>query len=202
MDDYIPEPFYPACERVKKILVKLIPLRSVKIRERAWVKALHHNRQAIWKYRAFSSCKDKVETVVLGSSHATLGFIPDSRSFNLSDIAFDLYFSFSVLKYWLDEMYSADAAPPKLRQVVLFYDVFSPRNKLNRSPDCFRLIPYLELYGFDLQPGDCMRQDNALRLPFDELRKIYRDRIKSYRPRVDERYRGGVLFRQENDPDL
>lgn len=194
MTDYLPEPFYPLYERVKKLLVKFIPVRRTRIRERAWIKTLHHCRLAVWKHRAFSLCKEKVETIVLGSSHATLGFIPDERSFNLSEIALDLYFNYALLKHWMDKMFAADGSHPNLKRVILFYDVFSPRNKLNLGSDCFRLIPYFELYGLDVQPGDRLRQDNIMRLPFDELRRLYRERIGRYRPHVDPRYRGAFYF--------
>lgn len=194
VDDYLPEPFYPVYERIKRALIKLIPLRKARVRERAWIKTMHHCRPAIWKFRAFSSCKDTIEEVILGSSHATLGFIPDEKSFNLSEIAFDLFFSYSVLQYWMDRMFREGKARPALKRVILFYDVFSPRNKLNLGSDCFRLVPYFELYGLDVQPGDRMRQDNAMRLPFDDLRRIYRERSASYRPHVDPRYRGAFYF--------
>ena len=85
---------------------------------------------------------DTAETLILGSSTARCSFIEDVKSINLSMDAQDLYYSaqlFSKYKYQI----------PNLKNVVLYYDVFSPGNDLDISPSHNYLTAYYKVF-FDI----------------------------------------------------
>lgn len=141
----------------------------------------------VLNHRAMMRDRHRVRTLVLGSSHALYGYPAGRGEFNLSDVSCDFRLAHAVLNHYLSE------GMPRLKKVILFYDVFSPGNRLERSSECFRLAPYDCLYGFSLEG---MREDTALGLPYREIRDRYRRFLPTFCPDVPADYRGNQTLEQ------
>lgn len=76
-----------------------------------------------------------VETIVLGASNARMGFIEDEKSINFGIDAQDLYYSYKILEKYVNLI-------PNLKNVVLYYRVFSPGHELEKSPQVYRTAYY------------------------------------------------------------
>lgn len=90
------------------------------------------------------------ETLVIGSSHAMYGIIPDENTVNLGMASQDLYYSWKLYEKYVRQM-------PFLTNIVLFYSVFSPGFQLDKSSEFPRCAAY-RLY-FDI---DYLDLDKAL----------------------------------------
>jgi hypothetical protein len=77
----------------------------------------------------FEQMRDTLETVVLGSSHGDYAFDPAHlpNSFNLCYRSLDLKHCYALYQRSIQQC-------PNLKNIVLFYSVFSPGNMLERSP--------------------------------------------------------------------
>ena len=78
----------------------------------------------------FEQARDTLETIVLGSSHGDYAFDPAflPNSFNLCYRSLDLKHCYSLYQRTV-------TLCPKLKNLVLFYSVFSPGSMLERSPN-------------------------------------------------------------------
>lgn len=124
-----------------------------------------------------------VETLVLGSSHALYDYRAEGSAFNLADISSDFRRAHDLLAYWLDR------GLPSLRHVILFYDVFSPGNVLERCSVSFRLIPYRRAYGFRT---DACRRDTTMGVGYGTLDAVFRRQARRPRPCPASDYRGNI----------
>ena len=116
------------------------------------------------KKKALECHLDKINILVLGSSHAKLGFDTRlvSNSFNLGTDNQDLYTSFTLLKNYLPKMLN-------LKTVVLFYSLFSPGFELNKTRS-YRDI-CLHHYIFDIAyTSKCIPR----------FRRAYKHRLKKF----------------------
>lgn len=136
---------------------------------------------SIRKYEALSRCRNEIETLVLGSSHALYGYWAEKGEFNLAEPSQDLFCSYKVLEHWINKGMS------RLKRVILFVDVFAPGNVLAKSSECFRLVTYRHLYGLDVKP---LRSDTALGFSYDEVEKLFSRQVVQYHPLEDRAYRG------------
>jgi len=94
--------------------------------------------------------KDSLDTLVVGSSHGDFGFNPTyfPSSFNLCCRSQDLKHSFFLYKH-ITENY------PKIKNLVLYYSVFSPGSFLERSPTEKFISPALnELFNLNIEYDD------------------------------------------------
>ena len=183
----------------ERIVLALVPGRERRRRFRRLLKDgravfAEHFVVPYWKFLALSRDRDRVSTLVVGSSHAYYGYFAEEGEFNLADVSCDLRRSFELLSYWLS------CGMKGLRRVVLFYDVFSPGNVLERSSESFRLVPYVRLYGFRT---DKPRQDTGVGIPYAELDGIFERGLRGYHPQIDDDYRGnfGYGFTPYRSPD-
>ena len=80
------------------------------------------------KKKALEYHRDEINILVLGSSHAKLGFDTRviSNSFNLGTDDQDLYTSFILLQNYFSKM-------PNLKTIILFYSLFSPGFELGKT---------------------------------------------------------------------
>ena len=160
----------PASYVIRRRLANLVPLRAVRRRLRRRIDlelevfTLHFAR-AIAKKEKLERGKDAVKCLILGSSHALFGYQAEKDEFNLADVSLDLKSCRALLDYWLGR------GMHQLERVVLFYDVFSPGNVLEKSSECFRRIPYVELYGLDCPPG---RTDTSIGCDYAFARAAFR----------------------------
>lgn len=94
--------------------------------------------------------KDNIDTLVIGSSHGDFGFNPFyyPKSFNLCFRSQDLKHSFHLL-----EKISSDH--PKIRNIILFYSIFSPGSFMEKSPSEKVISPSMnEIFGLNLDYED------------------------------------------------
>jgi hypothetical protein len=90
---------------------------------------------------ALPHLKDVVNTIVLGSSHAHYGYHAEGSVFNLAYTSCDLYHSCGLYE-WLD-----NNGFDKVKNVILFFDVFSPGFELEKTSDSHFHIPFEENFG-------------------------------------------------------
>lgn len=82
---------------------------------------------------------DNIETMCIGSSTARCGFIDNDKTINMGIDAQDLYYSCAILKKYMKII-------PNLKNIVLFWDVFSSGNDLDYHPQKYRMAFYKALY--------------------------------------------------------
>lgn len=102
-----------------------------------------------------------LDTIVLGSSHGDFGFDPAffPASFNLCCRSQDLKHSFLLYRH-------ITAHYPAVKNLVLFYSVFSPGSVLEKSPSEKFISPALnELFKLDIR-----YDDEELQLEYDKIR--------------------------------
>ena len=89
------------------------------------------------KRAGLSARENDIETLVIGSSHADYGFNPIGfrRSFNASLVSGDLYTSYMQMKKILTNCRA-------LRNVIVFYSVFSPGYNLIKTRERHRAVSY------------------------------------------------------------
>ena len=90
---------------------------------------------------ALPHLKVVVDTVVLGSSHAHYGYYAEGNVFNLGYTSCDLYHSCGLYK-WL-----AGNGFDKVKNVIMFFDVFSPGFELEKTSESYFHIPFEECFG-------------------------------------------------------
>ncbi len=94
----------------------------------------------IKKYKGLLNNKSKINTVVLGSSHARDGFVPSLEMFNLANSSQDLYRIYRLYDWLTRNNFS------NLRNIVVYYDVFHPGFKLEKTCEAYKCIPYRYLF--------------------------------------------------------
>ncbi len=100
--------------------------------------------QILISYKKFFSLqlfKDTLETLIVGSSHGFLGFLAEENrhEINACEISQDLYYSYEIYKKYSDA--------PRLKNIVIFYSVFSPGTLLELAQDEeWRCDPYYYFY--------------------------------------------------------
>ena len=99
---------------------------------------------ATFSYKKFMGLRlheQTVKTLILGSSHGYYGYRADEKldEFNGAESSQDLYYSYEIYKQFSDA--------PKLKNVVLFYSVFSPGNILELTAEKWRCDFYRLFYG-------------------------------------------------------
>ena len=95
------------------------------------------------KIRALDYMKNRVETLVLGSSHAQMGWIANGNEFNLGIGYQDLYYTY--------ELYSRYKNCPNLKTIVVFYSVFSQGHQLIRTKDARICITFKAVANIDYE---------------------------------------------------
>ena len=101
------------------------------------------------KRKMLRGMQENLKTIVMGSSHGDYGFDPDycELSFNLCCRSQDLKHSFYLYKH-------VTTVAPHLKNLVLFYSIFSPGNRMENSPGEKDICPAInELFelGLDYQ---------------------------------------------------
>lgn len=95
----------------------------------------------IQKYNACLKHRQSIENLILGSSTARDGFLPTcDRDFNLGSSSQDLYHAYHLYKWCLDQNM------PNLKNIVLFFDVFTPGFQLEKTKEAYKSIIYKILY--------------------------------------------------------
>lgn len=93
----------------------------------------------IMKKKAFLLHKNNINTIIFGASTARDDWIPDDKSFNFGMSSQDLYHSYNLYKWCLQQNM------PNVN-VVLFLGIFSPGFQLEKSREAYKSIIYKLLY--------------------------------------------------------
>lgn len=93
------------------------------------------------KIRALAATKDRVQTLILGSSHAQMGYRANEGEFNLGAAYEDLYYTY--------ELYDRYKDAPALENIVVFYSVFSQGSMLIRTRDARSCVVFKTVAGID-----------------------------------------------------
>ena len=93
------------------------------------------------KIRAFDAVKDHVHTLILGSSHAQMGWVAERDEFNMGLGYQDLYYTYHLYKRYMD--------CPNLKNIVVFYSVFSQGHQLIRTRDARACVSFKVVAGIE-----------------------------------------------------
>jgi hypothetical protein len=147
-------------------------------------------RDLMIKQKGFLNNLNKIETLILGSSHGDYGFNPQyfqKYSYNLASASQDLYYSYSLYEKFYSKI-------PKLKNIILFYSVFSPGFELEKTSEYQRCILFKDFFdiSFKTLRENIVSEEKA-------YKKIYK-KIKR-KLKIDENYRGysqpEIFFEQE-----
>lgn len=83
-----------------------------------------------------------IENIILGSSHGVYGYIPEQNEFNLCFPSQDLYYSFSLYEKFRGKC-------PNLKNIILFYSVFSAGFDLAKSSEKWRCLCYKDAFNIN-----------------------------------------------------
>jgi len=97
----------------------------------------------IRKRKAFPYVKNNICNIVLGSSTARDGWVPSKKDFNFGMSSQDLYHSYNLYKWCVSQ------GVPKLKKVILFFDVFSPGLQLEKTQEAYKSIIYKQLFNVE-----------------------------------------------------
>lgn len=139
-------------------------------------------RLPFMKALAIMACADKVENLVLGSSHGGYGYIPQPNEFNLCFPSEDLYYSNALYRKYKNKL-------SNLQNIILFYSIFSPGSSLIKSSENWRCCHYKMAFGINSPSKDF---DKLIELQ-TELIKKQKDyfEIANIKPKTD--YRGANI---------
>ncbi len=133
------------------------------------------------KLLTYEKVKDNIETVVFGSSHAQLGYRAGKTEFNLGLSFQDLYCSYNLYK---------NLNNPKIRNVILFYSVFSPGSQTIKSNFADKMTAFKIVTGIDYQDEESAQEKKLYKLEPSYKRQFikFQKRFK-----IDENYRGNEV---------
>ena len=119
------------------------------------------------KVAACDSKRDSLETLVLGSSHAQMGWLAGPNEFNLGMSYQDLYHTYHLYKRYADSR--------SLKKIVVFYSVFSQGHQLIRTNDAWISATYKVVSNVPWQDSNI-----ATELRLDRLIPSYRRKATTY----------------------
>lgn len=110
-----------------------------------------------------------IDTLVLGSSHGDYGFDPSyyqTNAFNLASASQDLYYSYSLLHKIIDK-------PNNIKNIILFFSVFSNGFELIKTSEYHRCILYKGFFDIPYQykERDLAKKEKAYKKFYKQLRK-------------------------------
>ena len=108
---------------------------------------LRLNKDILWehykKYKEFEDTKDSVKTLILGSSHGAYGYIAKEDEYNLSMSSQDLYYAYKLYEKYSDL--------PNLKNIVLFYSVFTNGFIIDKTSEKERALAYKKLFNIPIR---------------------------------------------------
>ena len=131
------------------------------------------------KIYAMDQTGDAMSTIVLGSSHAQMGWLAGSNEFNLGMSYQDLYHTYHIYKRYADSR--------SLKKIIVFYSVFSQGHQLIRTNDARVSVAYKVVANV---PWEDVNIADVLRL--NRLIPVYRRKAITYLSEhmPDASYRG------------
>ena len=116
------------------------------------------------KIYTFEQKKEQIDTIALGSSHCEYGFRASEKQMNLGISYQDLYYSYQIYKKYNNK---------NIKNVVIFYSVFSPGYQLIKTNDAYLAIAFKIICNIPYQ--DCKIAEN---LNLEKLEKYYLNKYK------------------------
>ncbi len=132
------------------------------------------------KVLSFEKIKDKIDTLILGSSHAQFGYRAKANEFNLGLSYQDLYHSYNLCK-------KSFKHPHKIKTIVLFYSVFSPGHQQIRTRDFDICSIYKAVCQIDYQDENIAKEKQLEKLT-SKFNKQYKHFKKKFKLNIQ--YRG------------
>lgn len=122
-------------KRLLKLLCCFIPSRRIR-------KRVHGSFDRYFYFKAKKSAllAPQIRTIVIGSSHARVGFYETPEDINFGIDSQDLYYSHQLYMKSLLMF-------PNLKRVVLFYSDFSDGNEEERSKMIEETVKYMQYFG-------------------------------------------------------
>lgn len=158
-----------------KFIQKLIDKIRNKVPENSYI----HDLGA--KIISYEKVKKDIDTIILGSSHAQLGYRAKSNEFNLGLSFQDLYCSYNIYKKYSNE---------KIKNIILFYSVFSPGSQTIKSQFADKMAVYKAVLGFNYQDNKSAKEKKLYNLDF-AYKYQYLKFKKKYK--IDLNYRGNEV---------
>ena len=118
------------------------------------------------KLYSFENKKNCINTLILGSSHAEYGYRAKKNEINLAISYQDLYYSCKIYEKMNNE---------NVKNIILFYSVFSPGNQLINTQDAYLAIAFKLL--FDIEYQD---KEYAIRIGLNKLEKKYKNLVSKF----------------------
>lgn len=146
-------------------------------------------RVDIMKQQAFLREASHVHTLVLGSSHAYNGWVAQPGEFNYGLRNCDLYHACSLYR-----RFSERGLVRSVKNVVLFYDVFSPGFLMEKTSRGSLAIPYFHLWDIPYQ-GE-LRIDH--RVIDRRLKEMFAQEARRMQP--PEGYLGNASYARGSKP--
>lgn len=119
--------------------------------------------------------KESINTFCSGSSHAQMSFIDDENSINFGNGSQDLYYQWKLYEKY-------NSFFPNLKNIIIFYDIFSPGNDMQKGPFYLRTALYNLLFNIPYKDKNLALESGTI----DFERKIQ----KEYLPIVKELSQG------------
>lgn len=139
----------------------------------------------IKKHHAYIANQEQIETLVLGSSTARDGFLPEHIfDFNLGTSSQDLYRTYNLYK-WCTQQNSKS-----LKNIIVFFDVFTPGLQLEKTATAYRTIVYKQLYNIPYA--------FKLKRMYKHFEKLCKNYFNTYQAVTDDYYGQSVFDVQEN----
>lgn len=130
------------------------------------------------KAQGIEFCKNKINTLIIGSSYLEKGYIADKNEYNLASSAQDLYYTYNLYKLYNNK---------NIKNIITSFSVFTPCVSLIKTSNGSMSILFKELFGIDYQDTE-----TAIKREYHLLEKEYKKAIKKHytKSKNDENYRG------------
>ena len=136
--------------------------------------------EAYKKYIGLRMNRGIISTLVVGSSHGYYGFHPENDEYNLCFASQDLYYAC--------HLYEKNANMPLLKNIILFYSVFSRGYVLEKTSEKLRSVLYNFFWKIPYYKGTCFN--------FWKAKNFIKNKVKNLKQKVKvpTEYRGECLY--------
>lgn len=121
---------------------------------------------------------DCIETLILGSSHGQYAYVPQRGEYNLCLPSQDLHYSCALYRKYRSKL-------KKLKNVILFYSVFSPGFDVLKGSESYRGYHYEQIFGIKPNIRGCSKKLHAL---YDSFLKDIEQGVNKLK--ISKTYRG------------
>jgi len=187
---------------LKKEIKKLIPESLLGVMRKAKRKLKENDTKILVPddflnevYRkkvGYEKHKNEIETLVLRGSHADYGFYANNMKsvYNLGLNSSDLYINYQLFD-------SLHESTPNLKNIVLFFSVFTPGMSLIKTREKYRCVVYKHFFGIDYQDDNNLKKSLEKRI-IKRIKKIKPQDVKHSYNGYEKKYSFGSFENAEN----